>query len=246
MAMLNIADALELEELDENIYRSKRLWKPRGNRGVFGGQIIALGLSAATKTVESKYFVHSLQSYFLLPGDNERPIIFRVTRVRDGRSYATRLVHAIQKGKIIFSCSCSFQVPEISILDHQYKMPEVPMPENVMNTEEKMREWAELKQLPEKFRANIRLRLEDPIPIEVKKVEYPETFQDYLTPKKSDPTQMVVAAYCSDHLLLETSLIAHGITTHTNPRLRMVVTLDHVIWFHAPFRADEWMLFVME
>ncbi|KAJ3126813.1 Acyl-CoA thioesterase 8 [Nowakowskiella sp. JEL0407] len=279
-----IADALELAYIDTDIYQSKRLWLPIGSRGVFGGQIIAQALSAATNTVDKQYIVNSLQSYFLLPGDNKVPILYRVIRVRDGKSYCTRLVNAIQNGKVILTAACSFQVPEKSELDHQYPMPKVPFPEEIkrfilhfrisdikliefnriiiISTQETLQEWAENKVIPEKYRELIRIRLEEPIPIEFKKVVYPKP-EDYINPVKTEPKQCVwmkskqtlpddirfhhvVAAYCSDHYLLSTALFAHGITSFSNPRLNMIASLDHVIWFHAPFRADEWLLFEME
>jgi len=117
--MSTIEEALELEELEENLYRSKRTWVPIGARGVFGGQVVGHSVLAATKTVAPHLMLHSLHSYFLLPGDASRPIIYHVARVRDGKSFATRTITAIQNARAIFTCSASFQAKETFTLEHQ-------------------------------------------------------------------------------------------------------------------------------
>ncbi|KAH6563642.1 hypothetical protein BASA50_010341 [Batrachochytrium salamandrivorans] len=114
-----IEHALDLETIDTNLYRSKELWTPVGSRGVFGGQVVGLALSAAAKTIDAKFHVHSLHSYFLFAGDHTVPIIYRVHIVRDGKSYATRSVTAHQHGIVIFTLMCSFHVTEESSLIHQ-------------------------------------------------------------------------------------------------------------------------------
>ncbi|EGF78662.1 hypothetical protein BATDEDRAFT_90581 [Batrachochytrium dendrobatidis JAM81] len=177
--------ALDLEYIDSNLYRSKQLWTPAGNRGVFGGQVVGLALSAAAKTVDSKFQVH----------------------VR--KSYASRTVTARQRGRVIFMLMCSFQVEEFSPLAHQYDMPNVPLPESLKSTEQRLREWLEDPRA-EKYHKTIQMRLEQ-------------------------------------HELLNTSLIPHGLARLGGHRkLTMLTSLDHAIWFHAPFRADEWLLYVME
>ncbi|KAI8815303.1 acyl-coenzyme A thioesterase 8 [Cladochytrium replicatum] len=258
-----IEQALELEELEPDLYRSKQLWTPNGARGVFGGQVVAQALSAATRTVPHEYHVHSLQSYFLLPGDHTKPIYYRVKRLRDGRTYVTRQVEASQRGRCIFNLSCSFQIPETSHLDHQYEMPKVPPPEAVKSQEENLRLWYADETLPEKYRQLIKMRLEShPFPIESKPINRARA-QDMLQPPKAEPRQLVwmkakgqlpddlrfhhcVAAYLSDEYLLNTSLLVHQITGFSRPRLKMIASLDHMIWFHQPFRADQWLLYEME
>ncbi|KAK5664894.1 acyl-CoA thioesterase [Batrachochytrium dendrobatidis] len=158
--------ALDLEYIDSNLYRSKQLWTPAGNRGVFGGQVVGLALSAAAKTVDSKFQVHSLHSYFLLAGDHSLPIIYRVYRIRDGKSYASRTVTARQRGRVIFMLMCSFQVEEFSPLAHQYDMPNVPLPESLKSTEQRLREWLEDPRA-EKYHKTIQMRLEQVVSLSV-------------------------------------------------------------------------------
>ncbi|KAJ3378565.1 Acyl-CoA thioesterase 8 [Entophlyctis sp. JEL0112] len=275
--------ALHLNPVEDDLFTcaASQLWLPIKARGVFGGQIIGLALTAATKTVKPEFLVHSLHCYFLLPGDASIPILYTVKRIRDGeweslflfdlqrltpstgRAFATRSVVAIQKGKAIFSCMCSFQVAENSILNHQYPMPVVPMPEELESNSEIFRKWMMDPMTPEKAIKNLELRLQEPVPIEFKPVKSPKTVLETINPKKSEPKQMVwmravgklpdnlafhqcVAAYTSDHYLINTAILPHGITAYTNPRLSMIASLDHSIWFHAPFRADDWLLYEME
>ncbi|KAJ3180022.1 Acyl-CoA thioesterase 8 [Geranomyces variabilis] len=260
-----IEQALGLEEIDINLFRSKILWLPTGARGVFGGQVVGLALSAATKTVSPTYSVNSLHCYFLLPGDNTLPIIFRVERNRDGKSYATRTVRAEQRGKSIFVLMASFQSGEQTVIEHQYPMPDVRPPEELKTTEQKLQHLLDhprLGQIP-KIRQQFKMRLEEPIPIEIRDCHGFQRARDLVYPPKKEPKQYMwmrakgklpddpafhncVAAYCSDHYLLTTSILAHGITAFSNPRLNMLASLDHAVWFHAPFRADEWLLYEME
>lgn len=276
-----------LSELDQDLSRSVRLWAPLGARGVFGGQVVAQALVAAIKTVPSNFVVNSLHSYFVLPGDSSIPIMYRVYRIRDGKSFCTRTVNARQHGKVMFTCTVSFQVPEASSIDFQTPMPKVPPPEEIPTYDESIKEWLKDPQFPKKFHKLIQLRLQEPFPILFKPVN-PQRPQDLVFPKKMDiPKQYVwmkangtlpddfachacvsfkncfcngisflllftlcqlfkVAAYCSDHYLLNTSLLPHGITSFSNPGLKMIASLDHTIWFHGSFRADEWLLFEME
>ncbi|KAI9136822.1 HotDog domain-containing protein [Paraphysoderma sedebokerense] len=226
-------DSLRLEEIDVNLYRSdpKDLWRPFAGRGVFGGQIIGLSLVAATKTVEPEFIVHSLHSHFIMAGDESIPIIFSVNRK-----------------------------PEKSTLVHQYKMPLAPNPESLPSSEERLTDW--ISKVPKKFHKLIQLRMKDPIPVDIRPVEITQP-EDLIKPKKKDPRQLVwmksksslpnnpalhmcVAAYCSDHHLLWTTLLTHGISGISNPRLKMIASLDHSMWFHESFRADEWLLYEME
>ncbi|KAJ2876755.1 acyl-CoA thioesterase, partial [Coemansia asiatica] len=126
---------LELQEVGPDTYLSVDLWRPKGNRGVFGGQVIGQALSAAAKTVESPFRCNSLHCYFLAAGSNTEMIAYEVRRVRQGASYCSRLVIAKQSGRVIFIATVSFQRPEPSILSHQYTMPDVPPPEELVSRE---------------------------------------------------------------------------------------------------------------
>lgn len=272
---------LALEELDLNIFRSKTLWRPLGGRGVFGGQIIGLSLAASNKTVEPNFHVHSLHSYFVIPGDNSIPLIFRVGRTRDGRSYVTRTVEATQKGKVIFVMMASYKIPEISKsrLSHQYQMPVVPPPDECLSTEDRLRQWLSDPRTAV-YHNLIKLRLQQPFPVEIRPIsrKFLDDYarREFLTNGQAgphpdrNPIQMVwckskerlpddvnlhhcVLAYLTDHELLNTALKPHGMDriqdktkSSNNHKLSFMASLDHSIWFHAPYRADEYMLYVME
>jgi len=242
-ALLSI---LDLEPLEHNLFRGM---SPQvGWQRVFGGQVIGQALVAASRTVPEERMVHSLHAYFLRPGDPAVPIIYEVDRIRDGGSFATRRVVAIQHGRAIYSMSASFQKMEEG-LEHQTAMPDVPAPEDLPSE-------AELK---EKFLAHapeaVRRYWERERPIELRPVD----LTHYFSRKKLVPSQNVwvrasaplpddprihtcVLAYASDMTLLDTSLFAHG-TSVFDTGLQ-VASLDHAMWFHRPFRADEWLLYV--
>lgn len=244
-AVDNLLSILDLEPLEHNLFRGM---SPQvGWQRVFGGQVIGQSLVAASRTVPEDRFVHSLHAYFLRPGDPAVPIIYEVDRIRDGGSFTTRRVVAIQHGRAIFSMSASFQVFEDG-LTHQAEMPDVPAPEELPSE-------AELK---EKFLANapepVRRYWERDRPIELRPVD----MTHYFSRKKLTPAQNVwvrasaplpddprihtcVLAYASDMTLLDTSLFAHG-TSVFDPDLQ-VASLDHAMWFHRPFRADDWLLY---
>ncbi|WP_353186551.1 acyl-CoA thioesterase II [Bosea sp. (in: a-proteobacteria)] len=238
---------LDLERLESNLFRGrspKSSW-PR----VFGGQVIAQSLYAACKTVEGRQ-PHSLHAYFLLPGDPEMPIVYEVDRLRDGRSFTTRRVLAIQKGEAIFAMSASFQVDEPGY-DHQMPMPKVPMPEDLPDREEMARSI--LPHMPDAVQAYYQRKR----PIEIRPVE----IERYRTGGKMEPKFNVwiralerlpdepalhqsVLAYASDLMLLDSSLIAHG-TTVFDQKIQGA-SLDHALWFHRPFRADDWLLYAQD
>jgi len=241
-ALLSI---LDLEVLEHNLFRGM---SPQvGWQRVFGGQVIGQALVAASRTVPEDRAVHSLHAYFLRPGDPSVPIVYEVDRIRDGGSFTTRRVVAIQHGQAIYSMSASFQTREEG-LDHQIDMPEVPGPDELPSE-------AELK---EKFLAHapepVRRYWERDRPIELRPVD----LTHYFSRKKLTPAQNVwvrasaalpddprlhacVLAYASDMTLLDTALFAHG-TSVFDPNLQ-VASLDHAMWFHRPFRADEWLLY---
>ena len=238
---------LDLEHLERNLFRGR---SPQdGWQRVFGGQVIGQALVAAANTVEDR-FAHSLHAYFLRPGDPKVPIIYDVDRIRDGRSFTTRRVVAIQHGKAIFSMAASFHVEEDG-LTHQADMPDVPTPDELPSE-------SELKALfIDRVPEIIRNYWERERPIEMRPVD----FSRYMNQEKRKPVQHIwfrangtlpdslsihqsVLAYASDFSLLDTSLIAHGMLLF-DPRL-MLASLDHAVWFHRPFRADEWLLYTMD
>jgi acyl-CoA thioesterase-2 len=244
-AVDDLLSILDLEPLEHNLFRGM---SPQvGWQRVFGGQVIGQALVAASRTVPEERGVHSLHAYFLRPGDPAVPIVYEVDRIRDGGSFTTRRVVAIQHGHPIFSMSASFQAFEEG-LDHQAGMPDVPMPEDLPSE-------AELK---EKFLAHapepVRRYWERDRPIELRPVD----MTHYFSRRKLTPAQNVwvrasaalpddprihscVLAYASDMTLLDTSLFAHG-TSVFDPKLQ-VASLDHAMWFHRPFRADDWLLY---
>jgi len=258
----SIENSLTLEDIDKNLFRANTadLWKPYAGIGIFGGQIIGLALVAATKTVDPKCIVNSLHSHFVNAGDPTTPIIFHVNRVRNGRSFVVRQVTAYQRGSPIFLMVCSFQYPEVSPLIHQYSMPVAPDPETLPTQEQELSVWKH--KIPKKYHNLIEMRIADPIPIEIRHAEK-RNLKDLVKPSKKEPKELIwlksrsklpddpafhmcVAAYSSDHQLLWTTLRAHGITGFSNPRLKVIASLDHSMWFHEPFRADEWLLYEME
>ena len=244
VAVKNLISILDLERLEDNLFRGR---SPQdGWQRVYGGQVIGQALVAASRTVENRH-VHSLHGYFMLGGDPKVPIIYEVERIRDGGSFSTRRVVAIQHGKAIFSMSCSFHVEEPG-LDHQFPMPDVPQPEE-LPTEAEL-----IAKFPDGIPEPIRKYWSRERPIEFRPVD----LSRYLGAPKKEPYQQVwfraiaplpdspeiqccALAYASDMTLLDTSLIAHGRSVF-EPDI-MVASLDHAMWFHRPFRCDEWLLY---
>ena len=239
-----LATLLDLERLEVDLYRGAQARTER--QRVFGGQVAAQAVVAATRSVESQYVLHSLHSYFLRPGDTTVPIVYDVERIRDGRSFVTRRVSARQHGRPIYYMTANFQIPEPG-LEHQDRMPEVPSPERGMPLVELARsrgpeaadqwerEWAALdirhvgvtgQGLPEDPEQPARARLWIKVDGEL----------------AADPTlQQAAFTYASDLTLLGAAMVPHGIHI-ASPRLQPA-SLDHTIWFHRPFRADEWWLY---
>ena len=243
-ALEQLLSILDLERLEVNLFRG--LSPQVGWQRVFGGQVIGQALVAAHRTVNGRP-AHSLHAYFLRAGDPTVPIIYEVDRIRDGGSFSTRRVVAIQHGQAIFSMAASFHKDEPGLL-HQIKMPDVPTPE-VLPSEAELKEQL-IDRLPEPVKAYWQRER----PIEIRPVD----LSRYLSPENRAPTQQVwikatgqlgddlalhqcVLAYASDFTLLDTALIAHGRFVF-DPRL-MLASLDHAIWFHRRFRADEWLLY---
>jgi acyl-CoA thioesterase II len=237
---------LDLEEIEVNTFRGRTPQEDRVR--VFGGQVAGQALVAAGRTVESR-LVHSLHAYFLRPGDPAIPILYQVDRIRDGKSFTTRRVMAIQRGQAIFNLSASFQVPEEGV-EHQLPMPEAPDPETLPTFKERVEPL--IAAAPPEFKR----WLQRERPIDIRYVDPP----DYLAPRKRPPHQLVwiradgrlpdtplihqyVAAYASDMTLLDTVTMPHGISS-LDQRHYQMASLDHAMWFHRPFRADHWLLYV--
>jgi acyl-CoA thioesterase-2 len=248
-AVQELLSVLDLEELDVNLFRGR---SPQSSwQRVFGGQVIGQALVAAVRTVEASRPPHSMHAYFLLPGDPKVPIIYDVDRMRDGGSFTTRRVTARQHGHPIFSMLVSFHVEETGGLDHQAKMPEVPDPESLPSETE-----TRAKILPAMPEA-VRRYYERERPIELRPVE----FERYLGkkfpdgkfnvwikttgPLPDDPAiHQCVLAYTTDMGLLDTALVPHGRTLFEKEF--MAASLDHALWLHRPFRADEWLLYAQD
>jgi acyl-CoA thioesterase-2 len=243
-----LIDLLQLERLEHNLFRGQS--RDIGTRYVFGGQVLGQALSAAQRTVDAARTVHSLHAYFLRAGDIEAPIIYEVERSRDGKSFGTRRVQAIQHGERIFVMSASFQVAEPGA-EHQISMPEVPKPEDIeppapveperlSHVSAKLQRWLALKG-----------------PFEFRHV-YP---RDELKPPKRPPYQQVwfrladriaddavlhraLLAYASDFHLIGTTTFPHGIS-YLKGNVQMA-SLDHAMWFHRAFRIDDWLLYACD
>ncbi len=236
---------LRLERLEENFFRGES--RDIGTRYVFGGQVLGQALSAAQQTVEGDRSAHSLHAYFLRAGDVDHPIVYNVERTRDGGSFSVRRVTAIQHGQPIFNFSASFQVDETGV-EHQLSMPQVPRPDDLAPPEPLPA--AEMAKLP----AKLQRWFGRSGPFEFRHV-YP---RDDLNPPKRPPFQQVwfrlssrvpdeaplhraLLAYASDFHLIGTTLFPHGISFLQ--RNVQVASLDHAMWFHRPFRVDEWLLY---
>ncbi len=249
-AIQDVLAILDLEPLEVNLFRG-RSPQSRWQR-VFGGQVIGQALVAACRTVDDVAMrpPHSLHAYFLLGGDPKVPIIYEVDRIRDGKSFTTRRVNAIQHGRAIFSMSVSFHVAEDGLM-HQLEMPEVPKPDELPSE-------AEIKD-------RILPRMPDPVrryyqserPIELRPVEYGRYLGEKVeggryhmwiraTGRLPDEPAIhqCVLAYASDMTLLDAALIPHGRTVFNEDI--MAASLDHSLWFHRPFRADEWLLYAQD
>jgi acyl-CoA thioesterase-2 len=222
-----LVDILDLERIEDDIFRGQ---SPHGRwQRVFGGQVAGQALVAAGRTVAPDRPVHSLHAYFIRPGDPEVPIVYTVERTRDGRSFTTRRVTAVQHGRVIFTLSASFHRPE-SGLEHQLPMPGVPGPDTGDRSGPPPAWPIEIRRAggsptpggPGEARAMVWMRARERLP--------------------DDPlVHVCAAAYASDMTLLDSILLGHGITWDDG-RLS-AASLDHAMWFHRPFRADEWLLY---
>lgn len=249
-ALQDLLDLLDLEQIEEDIFRgqSRSAVVPR----VFGGQVAAQALVAAGRTVPADRPAHSLHAYFLRPGDPGVPIVYSVDRIRDGRSFTTRRVVAVQHGKPIFHLSASFQTDEEG-LEHQAPMPPAPDPATLPTSQERLRGYHHLApEVVERFleaREAIDLRYVDEPPYgQFGEEREPHSQVWFRTNGKLDDDPLlhvVLATYVSDMTLLDSVLLAHG---RGGWAVGDVVgaSLDHAMWFHRPFRADEWLLYDQE
>ncbi|KAI8642638.1 HotDog domain-containing protein [Parasitella parasitica] len=247
---VRMANAVEVQEVDANLYMSKELWLPAGARGAFGGQIVAQALRAAFYTVGEEFDIHSLHSYFILPGNVEVPVIYQVSRLRDGRSFATRFVTASQKGKAIFVSSFSFTKPDTSIqMTHQTEMPKVPEPETLPSDVELLQKALEQPDLLPKYREHIKLRIEESSPVDYREISIRRPsfkarrwFKTRGQLGSDKRLHACVIAYASDSGFVGTAAKANGVPARG---ISMLASLDHCMWFHYPARADEWLLYDM-
>ena len=247
-ALAQLLDLLDLEPIEVNMFRGRSPDEQR--QRVFGGQVAGQALIAASRTVESDRRVHSLHAYFLRPGDPTIPILYDVDRIRDGKSFTTRRVVAIQHGRAIFNMSASYHVDEDG-LDHHDPMPDVPEPDTLPSWADRMRQFQ--GQVPEWFTR--------PRPIDTRHVTEPWRSPD----ASREPRQQVwmradgtlpddpvvhacVVAYASDMTLLDSALLPHRDTLGGFGGMGgiMMASLDHAMWFHRPFRADRWFLYDQE
>jgi acyl-CoA thioesterase-2 len=245
-ALTRLLALLDLEKIEENIFRG--VSPPERVQRVFGGQVLSQALVAATRTVDAQRLCHSFHAYFLRPGDPKVPILYEVDRSRDGGSFTSRRVVAIQHGAQIFTLAASFQTVETGF-DHHSQMAMVPEPESLEDDQQvllrnpelkpEMREWV-ARERPFETRSVLGRGLGD------RPARAPI---DHIWLKTRGPLldgadiHRALLAFVSDMSLLDTALLPHGKSIFSNVQ---VASLDHVLWFHRPFRADEWLLYVQD
>ena len=243
----DLIEILELEPIEHNIYRGRN--RDIGTKRIYGGQVLAQALVAASRTVDEERPIHSLHGYFILPGDLEIPVVYFVDRLRDGGSFTTRRVTAIQHGRAIFNMSASFHKVETGP-EHQAPMPDVPDPESLPSELELIREMRD--RIPE----NVRPVLTQDRPLDIRPVDPLDPFDPdvrepirhlwvrAIGPVESDLHHRAILAYASDYGLLGAALQPHGLTWRRDDV--MVASLDHAIWFHRSPDVNEWLLFAIE
>ncbi|WP_218353805.1 acyl-CoA thioesterase II [Alteromonas lipotrueiana] len=249
MSEVKMSSLFELESIEKGLFRGQS-WD-LGFRALFGGQVLGQALAAAYRTVESDRVVHSFHTYFLLPGDAKKPVVYDVEVVRDGRSFSARRVKAIQDGRNIFYMTASFQVAEEG-MEHQYApMPEVPGPDELDS------DITFYEQNFDRLSTGMQEALSYHRPIDIRTVDAAHSFQA----KKREPFRHVwlkvrdtmsndlglhqaTLAYASDYHFLSTSLQPHGMAV-SDKGLRMA-TIDHAMWFHQPVNLNDWLLYAME
>lgn len=247
-ALESLLAILDLEQIDDNLFRGT---SPQdGWQRVYGGQVLGQALMAAVRLVEPGRTAHSLHAYFLLGGDPKHPIVYEVERTRDGGSFSTRRVKAVQHGRMIFVMGVSFHEPEPG-LDHAAAMPDVPPPEELTSANELF------AKLVDKLPANMRAYWSRERPIDMRPVDLSrymsreprEAVQHiWLRPNGTLPSDerlhQGLVAYASDFTLLDTALVAHGKLLF-DPEMQLA-SLDHALWFHRPFVWDDWILYAQD
>jgi acyl-CoA thioesterase-2 len=246
--LTELLDLLSLERIEENLFRGPS--QDLGWGSVFGGQVLGQALSAAKQTVPEARSVHSFHAYFLRRGDSSKPIVYDVDCIRDGRSFTTRRVVAIQNGKAIYNMAASFQIREEGF-EHQDEAPSAKGPDGLVSELELARKFASM--IPEKMREKWTCDK----PIEIRPVELNNPLQPEKRPPHKqvwyrcagelpdDPTiHQYLLAYASDFHFLTTSLNPHGASVWS-PKMQ-VASLDHAMYFHRPFRFDDWLLYSID
>jgi len=244
----DLHDLLDLEYIEHNIFRGRSI--DIGSGSVYGGQALAQSLVAAQRTVDDDRVPHSMHGYFILPGDVDAPIVYEVDRLRDGKSFTTRRIVAIQHGRPIFNMAASFHAPEDGA-EHQTEMPDVPGPDDLPRELDLIR--AVEDQIPEAVRSVYTRER----PIEFRPVDPVDPFDPSTKPPASHVwlrargtlpddrlTHQSVLAYATDYGLLSTALRPHGLS-FVQPDLQLA-TLDHALWFHRPVQADDWLLYATD
>jgi len=244
----DLHDLLDLEYIEHNIFRGRSI--DIGSGSVYGGQALAQSLVAAQRTVDDDRVPHSMHGYFILPGDVDAPIVYEVDRLRDGKSFTTRRIVAIQHGRPIFNMAASFQAPEDGA-EHQTEMPDVPGPDELPRELELIR--AVEDQIPEAVRSVYTRER----PIEFRPVDPVDPFDPatkspanhvWLRARGTLPddrlTHQSMLAYATDYGLLSTALRPHGLS-FVQPDLQLA-TLDHALWFHRPVQVDTWLLYATD
>ena len=244
-----LIELLDLETIELNLFRGES--RDVGSFSVFGGQVISQALVAAIRTLEEQRQCHSLHAYFLRPGDMNVPIVYEVDRIRDGGSFTTRRVVAIQHGEAIFNMSASFHIVERGLEHEVTDIPDVPPPEEVES------EYDIRQRLAHKVNEKIRTVFLQRRPIDIR----PVNPRDFISPEPCSPRKQAwfkatgkmnddltihqaLLAYASDFGLLGTGMMPHGLS-FLDPKVQ-AASLDHTLWFHHPFRMDEWLLYDME
>jgi acyl-CoA thioesterase-2 len=246
--LTELSSLLQLEFIEQGLYRGQS--QDLGYKALFGGQVMGQALSAAQETMAKDRFVHSLHSYFLRPGNASLPVVYEVEIIRDGASFSTRRVQAIQNGKAIFYMTASFQHTEQGF-DHQDTMPKVTAPEDLTSFTDYLK--ANQEHIPEPLRQKFLAEK----PIDIRPVQQ----YNWLAPEPTDSIHQVwikangqlsddlrmhtyLLAYTSDFHFLPTALFPHG-ASHWQPHFQ-IATIDHAMWFHRPFRVDDWLLYCID
>ncbi len=246
--LANLIALLGLERIEQNIFRGQS--QDLGWGAIFGGQVVGQALSAAVQTVPPDRHVHSLHGYFLRQGDAKRPVVYEVDPIRDGKSFTTRRVVAVQGGHAIFSLEASFQLDEVG-LDHQEDAPETVAPETLENEHQRWAAFAENLPSPLKEMATaerpIEIRPVNPTSMLKPEVQPPHkrVWLKAVDALPDDPLlHRILLAYASDFSFLTTALQPHGVSW-LSPKMQ-IASVDHALWFHRPFRLDDWLLYVID